>query len=134
MRAGELEMRLHGSAGWWEKVLLIGYRFLNGYGLRWFRALVFWLICFLSFAVFGYLGKEATYEQFDLARQQHVVRAKRLDLPEAVWHSLEMTSIIASPSLRIENPGIRWVEGFEKFLSPVLLLLFLQAARNAARD
>jgi len=60
----------------------------------------------------------------------------RASIPGRNWDSitLEMTSIIATPSLRIENPGIRWVEGLERVLSPALLLLFLQAARNAARD
>ncbi len=152
LRAGELEMQyqvmeLEKPKPWWKPKNLwrrfriwakqqpIGsYRFLNGYGLHWIRTLVLWLVCVFSFAFFGYQGQEATYEKFDLAQQQHVVMAKRVNLPEAIWHSLEMTSIIASPSLHIENPGIRWVEGLEKFLSPVLLLLFLQAARNAARD
>ena len=152
MRAGELEMRyqvmeLKKPKPWWKPKNLwrrfliwakqqpIGsYRFLNGYGLRWIRTLVLWLVCVFSFAFFGYIGKEVTFEQFDLAQQQYVVRAKKMDFWEATWHSLEMTSVIASPSLHIEDPGIRWVEGLERFLSPVLLLLFLQAARNAARD
>jgi len=131
MRAGELEMRLHGSSSWLEKILLIGYRFLNGYGLRWFRAFVFWMLCVLAFAFFIYHGQEATYEKFDIDQQQHVIIAKRLDLPEAVWHSFEITFIITDTSLNISNLYVRFIEGAEKALSSFFLLLFLQALGNS---
>jgi uncharacterized protein YjbI with pentapeptide repeats len=144
MRAGEMECKLHGESNIFQKVFLFGYRFLNGFGLRWIRAFVFWCICILSFAWWGYYNQPATFEVYREAtsvENEKVVKDQRIvpqptmmNFNDAVWHSLEMTSVIARPSKQLQNPEIRWLEGLEKILSPALFFLFLQAARNAIRD
>lgn len=133
MRAGELECKIQGGRWGLEKILLIGYRFLNGFGLRWLRALAFWLIFVGSLSLF-YYGHFTTFERFDRSTGENITIRKVMNEWEAIWHSVEMTSVIAKPSLHIDDPNVRWVEGMERVLSPVLLVLFLQAARNSARD
>ena len=143
MRAGELECILHGEANPFQRVFLFGYRFLNGFGLRWIRALVFWLACILSFA-FIYNGRPAYFDCYretvriedgNIVRESGVVPIDiTLDFGDALLHSLQMTSVVMRPTKIIISPDIGWIEFFEKILSPALLFLFLQAARNAARD
>lgn len=144
MRAGELECKLQGLLNPFKIILLFGYRFLNGFGLRWIRALVFWLACVFLFAYFGYNTQPATFDVYqestsiedgDVVINQRIVpQPTTMNLADAIWHSLETTSVIARPSKQIQNPGVHWVEGLERVFSPFLLFLFLQAARNAARD
>jgi len=144
MRAGELECKLHGEANFFQKIFLFGYRFLNGFGLRWIRALVFWLACILSFAVFFYDSRPAYFDCYretvriedgNVIRESGIVPVDvTLNFGDALLHSLQMTSVVMRPSKIISSPDIGWIEFAEKILSPALLFLFLQAARNTARD
>jgi len=135
MRAGELEMKLKGSYSLFEKIIIFLYRLLNGYGLRWLRILIIWIISILSFAWLGYQGKTATYEQYNHSLKQYEVKViDELELPYAIWHSLETSSILIRPRLRIDGKTEDMLEGIEKIISPFLFLLFIQAAKNTIND
>ena len=142
MRAGELECKRN-EAGVIQWFFLVIYRFLNGFGLRCIRALLFWLILIFMFAC-HYTGSFATYDKYEQKLQLQAGRFEKVerirpelkvvDFGDGLLHSIQMTSVVMKPSLTIHYPDVGWIEFAERILSPALLLLFLQAARNMARD
>ena len=142
MRAGELECKRN-EAGLIQWFFLVIYRFLNGFGLRCIRALLFWLILIFMFAC-HYTGSFATYDKYEQKLQLQAGRFEKVerirpelkvvDFGDGLLHSIQMTSVVMKPSLTIHYPDVGWIEFAERILSPALLLLFLQAARNMARD
>ena len=136
-RAGELECKLHGNYSGTEKFLLFMYRFINGFGLRRIRAGVIWL-CFIMLFTFGYslFGGKATYERYVDKQVGYVIEktATQLDIPNAFRHSLETSTIFLSPKHRLDEPQADAIEFLQRIICPFLLIMFGQAARNAARD
>lgn len=133
MRAGELECRFHGRYSMPDKFFIFLYRIVNGYGLKWFRALAILIAFIIVFSCF-YYDQTATYEIYAVETSMREIRCINVGALEALWHSLEMTSIIVRPSISIENEAIRYAEGIERIICPIILLMFIQAFRNTVRD
>ncbi|MBW1723583.1 MAG: pentapeptide repeat-containing protein [Deltaproteobacteria bacterium] len=141
MRAGELEMRLHVSTKFWEKLLLILYRFINGFGLRWFRALLMSFGMILLFAssyfIAGKCGAGATFEEAVTTGDRveyKLVYKPSLDALGSLRHSVETATIIISPKYRMDNDWVGLIEIAQRIICPLLFAMFVQAVINAARD
>ena len=134
-RAGQLNMKMLQRKNLFEVIALFLYQFISGYGLRWVRALIFWLVCVFSFATFAYWGQEAAYKEYnsDLKVFEYQ-KDEELDYLEALRHSVETSTVILQPHLLIENETTDLYEGLQRLLSPLLLLFFLQAAKHRLSD
>ena len=134
MRAGELECKLHGDSNPFQKILLFVYRLINGFGLRWIRALVFCLICLVVFSLF-YWGSDATWLDYEAGKEPYVIVEQRLDnWLHALRHSVETSIVVLPTKYTLSDELMDLTEGAQRLLSPLLFLAFLQAVRNAARD
>ena len=133
MRAGELECKLHSGEHGFNRIFLYLYRFFNGFGMRWSRAFVFWLVSILAFAGL-YNGQLAEYRDLNQETQQIKSVTDTINPMQAIWHSFEMTTVIKTPSMQIADHGFRWIEGSQRIISPLLFFLILQAIRNVTRD
>jgi len=133
MRAGELECKLHGDSNLIEKILLFIYRFFNGFGLRWIRALVFWLISILIFGLI-YMDQTAVFKINDEEKKAYVNETVDLNLEQAVRHSVETSLAILPTKYNLDNTSIDYIEGMQRLICPLLLAAFILAVRNTATD
>ena len=133
MRAGELECKLHGDSNLFEKILLFVYRFFNGFGLRWIRALVFWLISILIFGLI-YMDQTAVYKINDEEKQAYINEEVSLNLEQAVRHSVETSLAVLPTKYNLDNTSIDYIEGLQRLICPLLLAAFILAVRNTATD
>jgi len=136
MRAGELECKLQGEPGFSQKVILLGYRFLNGFGLRWIRAGLIWLTLIFIFAGgYFFLGGEATFDEYDTnTKRYETIKIEQIDLGYAIRHSFETATVLITQKHRMDSWLADLMEILQRILCTSVFLLFLQAARNAARD